>query len=240
LRAAFFKGNTRHKDVSVVVLAKNEEKYIERCLKSIRNQTIISELIVVDGNSTDRTRAIAAKYADRVVSDKGKGMAHARNLGWKLAKGDIVAYCDADSRPTAEWVENMIKEMHDADAVSGPLSTYDGGLGLVIKFKVWADLVPRLLAAFHFNNLWGANMAFRKSALKREPFKANFLEDFEIGRRLQKIGKVKFTKNVRLSVSSRRFTGGFYRTCVRFYLPAAARIMLLKDYKQSGYYKSGD
>jgi len=223
--------------ISAVVLAKNEEKFLPGCLRALRRQTVQPEIIVVYGSSRDRTKAIAKKFADKVVSDNGRGIADARNVGWKAASGEIVAYCDADALPPSDWVENISREMRGAIAVSGPLSTYDGKAA---NFKVWADFAPRLLAAFRFNNLWGANMAFRRSALEREPFRAKFLEDFEMGRRLCRIGKVKFTNNVRMHVSSRRFKTGFYRTCAKYYIPAAARIMLFNDRKQVGYYNEAN
>ena len=56
--------------VSVCIIAKNEEKHIEKCLSSIRSHTAESadfEIIVVDTGSTDRTKALAAKYADKVL-----------------------------------------------------------------------------------------------------------------------------------------------------------------------------
>lgn len=162
------------------------------------------------------------------------------NVGWKAASGNIVAYCDADARPHTGWVRKVISEIEGNVAVSGPLSTYDGGFKQRMGFMFWADWAPRAAAAFGFNNVWGANMAFRKEALKKEPFRARFLEDFEIGRRIGKLGKVRFTKAVRIGVSSRRFEKSFHRTCARFYIPAALRMLLFKDYEQRGYFKQKD
>jgi len=52
--------------VSVVITTKNEENNIENCIKSVKNQAYPPELIVVDNNSTDRTKELARKYTDKV------------------------------------------------------------------------------------------------------------------------------------------------------------------------------
>jgi len=104
--------------ISVVVCAKNEENYIGNCLQCLKKQTLKPEIIVVEGHSTDKTYNIAKKYADKVVRDKKRGIAAARNLGWKTAKGDIVAYCDADSLPPKDWVEKISKFMKELNQPS--------------------------------------------------------------------------------------------------------------------------
>jgi len=86
--------------ISVIVPTYNEEKNIERCLKSLENQTIPRnkfEVIIVDGQSKDRTVEIAKKYADKVIQQKSKGVGGARNDGVEIARGNIIAVTDADS-----------------------------------------------------------------------------------------------------------------------------------------------
>ena len=84
--------------VSVVITTKNEEKNIENCLKSILKQTYPRdkiEIIVVDNNSTDRTKEIARRYTDKVYN-KGPERSAQRNFGAKQAKGEYYLYLDAD------------------------------------------------------------------------------------------------------------------------------------------------
>lgn len=222
--------------ITVVVCAKNEEKIIEHCLKAISKQTIKPEIIVVDGWSGDNTVKISRKYADKIIKDNKKGLGEARNVGWKAAKGDIIAYCDADSRPKKDWTKRICELIEDSDCVSGPLVSYDGSRAMKINFKIWADLFPRLLSFLGLNMVWGANMAFKKEILKKYQFKLRFLEDYEIGQRLRKKGKVNFSKEFSLPVSSRRFEKGFYRTCFRYYIINWARMKLAKKYSSKGYY----
>jgi len=222
--------------ISVVVCTKNEEKYIENCLKALSKQVIKPELIVVDGHSSDKTVEIAKKYADKIVYDSGRGLGEARNIGWKAAKSNIVAYCDADSIPPKDWTRKIAELMDKYDCVSGPLSAYDGSRIMKLKFKVWADLFPRMLSLGGYNCVWGANMAFKKEVLKKYPFRLKFLEDYDIGYRLRKNKvKMKFHKSLLLPVSSRRFANGFHRTAFRFYVLRYLKMKLLGK-TDSGYY----
>jgi len=111
--------------VSIVITTKNEEKNIEDCLKSIRNQTFNSqfpipnsrfpipnshshpliEIIVVDNNSQDKTKEIAYKYTDKVYNF-GPERSAQRNFGVKQASGKYILYLDADMILS----ENVIKE----------------------------------------------------------------------------------------------------------------------------------
>ncbi len=100
--------------VSVIIPTKNEEKYLPRLLESIKKQTYKNyEVIVADGNSTDRTVEIAKKHGARVIDGKdhpGKG----RNQGAKHAKGEILLFLDADTiLPDEKWLEMVVREFEE-------------------------------------------------------------------------------------------------------------------------------
>lgn len=85
--------------VSIVTPSFNKGPYIEETILSIRNQTYKNiEHIVIDGGSTDETLSILKKYSNNLVwiSEPDLGQSDAINKGWKLAKGDIIAYLNAD------------------------------------------------------------------------------------------------------------------------------------------------
>ncbi len=82
-------------DVTVIVPARNAEDILEECLASIA-ESGPAEIIVVDGNSTDRTVEIARKYAQQILNDEGKGLPAARLMGAQAAKSPLVALIDAD------------------------------------------------------------------------------------------------------------------------------------------------
>ena len=84
--------------VSVIVTTKNEEKNIKNCLDSIRKQTYPKrniEILVVDNNSSDRTKELAKKYTKHVFN-KGPERSAQRNFGVSKSSGDYILYLDAD------------------------------------------------------------------------------------------------------------------------------------------------
>ena len=84
--------------ISIITVVKNDEKFIEKTIKSIINQNLLIEYIVVDGNSTDATFEIIKKYQnmiDLIISEKDDGLYDAMNKGIKNATGDIIGICNS-------------------------------------------------------------------------------------------------------------------------------------------------
>jgi GT2 family glycosyltransferase len=84
--------------ISIVVPTLNQARFIEQTLASIAGQNWpATELIVIDGGSTDGTREIVQRYpVAHFVSEKDRGQADAINKGMRLAKGDILAWLNSD------------------------------------------------------------------------------------------------------------------------------------------------
>lgn len=102
--------------VSVVVTTKNEEKNTGRCLESIKRQTYPKEkieIIVVDNNSTDKTKQIAQKYT-KLVFDKGPERSAQRNYGIGRAKGKYILFLDADMSLSEGVIEECIKKFQSS------------------------------------------------------------------------------------------------------------------------------
>ena len=85
------------KELSVIVIAKNEEERIAVCLKSM---AFADEIIVVDDGSLDKTEEIAKKHGARVVNLQKGSFSDRRNLGAKEASGEWLLYVDADELVT--------------------------------------------------------------------------------------------------------------------------------------------
>ena len=103
--------NKKMTTISVIMPAYNEEKYIEKALDSVCTQEDFSiEILVIDDNSTDATKNIVLDMACRIsarennlnngvsvrllTSGRSMGVAEARNLGIKKAKGEYIAFLD--------------------------------------------------------------------------------------------------------------------------------------------------
>jgi glycosyltransferase involved in cell wall biosynthesis len=117
--------------VSVIVPARNEERSLEHCLASIVQQSYPKErvdVVVVENRSTDRTREVAERWAERhsqvrvLVSD-AVNQAAAMNEGLQLAKGDVIARVDAHSWIDEHYVRNAVDALGrhpEAAGVGGP------------------------------------------------------------------------------------------------------------------------
>lgn len=108
-------------NISVVLVVKNEEKNIERCLTSVKD--FADEIIVVDDSSTDKTVEIAKKFTDKIFLHKSLGYVEpARNFAISKATGDFVLILDADEELTKSLGETLrsISEGSDSDVVVIP------------------------------------------------------------------------------------------------------------------------
>ncbi len=82
---------------SIVIPVYNVEKYIDKCLKSILNQTYKDyEVIIVNDGTKDNSMDIVNKYNVEIINQKNKGLSEARNEGVKKAKGDYILFLDSD------------------------------------------------------------------------------------------------------------------------------------------------
>ena len=99
--------------ISVIIPSYNSEGTIERCLSSLINQSsdVKFEVIVVDSSTDATPRIIRQSFPDvTLVSLKEQTFpGHARNIGIERAKGNILAFIDADCIVSAHWLSNIIK-----------------------------------------------------------------------------------------------------------------------------------
>ena len=95
--------------ISVTITTKNEEKNIENCIKSILEQSYKNiEVIVVDNDSTDKTKEIALRYTQNVFN-KGPERSAQRNYGMiDKSNGEYVMFIDADMILSSNLVENCV------------------------------------------------------------------------------------------------------------------------------------
>jgi len=104
--------------VSAVILTRNEEALIERCLRSVRD--LVDDIIVVDSCSTDRTREIATSLGARVVEQPWLGWIGQRALGIALARHDWVLILEADEIVTPRLAASI------REVLGGPMDPADG------------------------------------------------------------------------------------------------------------------
>lgn len=105
--------------ISGIVLTRNDEKIIGRCLESLE---WCDELLVIDDNSTDRTAALARKAGARVIKHAlNDDFAGQRNYGLSLVKGDWVFFVDSDEVVTLQLAREIKKAI---EAPENPINGY--------------------------------------------------------------------------------------------------------------------
>jgi glycosyltransferase involved in cell wall biosynthesis len=108
--------------ISVIVSVYNTEKYVEKCIESLINQTYENiEIILIEDGSSDRSKEILKKYEKNkkcIVSynDGNKGLAYSRNKGMELATGDFIGFIDSDDYISADYYEKFIKTIKEENA----------------------------------------------------------------------------------------------------------------------------
>ena len=102
--------------VSIIVPVYNVEKYLDKCVASVVNQTYTNlEIILIDDGSPDKCPAICDAWKSRdprinVIHQQNGGLSHARNEGLKIATGEFIGFVDSD-----DWIElNMVEVLMSA------------------------------------------------------------------------------------------------------------------------------
>ncbi len=209
--------------ISIIVPTYNEEKNIVRCLRSLDKQSLLRkdyEIIVVDGHSKDRTVELAKKYADKVILQNSKGVGGARNDGVAVANGGIIATTDADCIVHESWLEEILNSLNRTGTVCvlGPLMQDNKEM---TKYKVLFYFSNKIMYITNKFNVMhfvcGANVAFKKQPFEDIGGFSNLpmSDDFEIGIRIKKKGKIIFNENMRIYFNLRRLKKqGIFRSAV--------------------------
>lgn len=157
------------------------------------------ELIVVDDASRDGTRQVAERYADVVVRTDGtaRGPAHARNRGSEAARGDILAFVDADVCVHPETLRKLLETLTarpDVGAVFGAYDTAPRAAGLVSQYRNLLHHYVHLSQPGEADTFWAGCGAVRKAAFVEAGgfdevrFPRPQIEDIELGYRLRSLG----------------------------------------------------
>lgn len=197
-------------EISVIIPALNEEAYIRHPLAGLKRQSFKRfETIVVDSMSDDRTAEIARKRA-RIITDKRMGISSARNRGAKAAKGEILVFIDADTKPTAGLLKEYCRIFKDEETVaaSGPILPLENtNIWVKIGYLIVSNFFVRATIALGMPSLVGSNFAVRKSAFKKvggfNP-KLRTYEDWDLSLRLSRLGKITYDKKAVVHTSARR------------------------------------
>jgi len=194
--------------LSFVILTRNSERTLGECLKALvdlKGKTRYAfEVIIVDGGSTDSTLEIARKFSEildiKVLSDEGRGLGYARDIGWRSSRARYVIMLDSDVViGGAEFVEEAVNLMENdlsLGAVASKLKPISVDRGWLAKFQeknlsitlhMDERCYPHEAVAIHT-----ACTVFRREALEKiggfDHYFTLAKEDSDVSYRLRKAG----------------------------------------------------
>ena len=181
--------------VSVIIPTKNSEKFIGKCLKSIKNQTYQNlEIIVVDNNSTDQTKEIVEEYVEGSTPlnvklfNGGPERSAQRNFGVEKSLGEYVLIVDSDMLLSKKVVEACVEKINSDKKIKGVVIPEESfGKGFWAKCK-------KLERSFYVGVDWmEAARFFEKNVyLKLGGYDEDMIsgEDWDLSQRVEEKGKI--------------------------------------------------
>jgi len=151
--------------ISIIIPVYNQAKHLDNCFDSIKKQTYDNyEIIVVDDGSKDDIKTVIMKYKKifnlklSYHDQENRGASAARNRGAKIAKGEYLIFCDADTIMEPRMLELMLKTLKENPSASYCYSSFIWGKK---KFKLWPYDAEKLKQMPYINTT---------SLIKREHF----------------------------------------------------------------------
>ena len=176
--------------ITIIVPIYNSEKYLERCLNSILNQTYSNlEIILINDGSEDSSGKICEDFANKdkrivLINTENDGPAKARNLGLEKATGKYISFVDADDYIENDMIETLYKVLKEknVDMVRANYDIKKGGKTFFNNEKSLDKLYDKTNMNEFIQNIISENM---KSfiwllLIKRECIKDNFSEEIYI------------------------------------------------------------
>lgn len=191
---------------SIVIPAYNAENTISNLIEVCLNQSVKSEIIIVDDGSTDDTAKVIKKYPVKYIYQENTGPAAARNAGSKAASGEIVCFTDSDCIPENNWVEKIVNK-YTSDQIGGVGGSYDiANKDALLAKCIHEEIVQRHMRTSSETDYLGSfNLSYRKKVLEEtggfdESFRHASGEDNELSYRVKKAGyKLIFDKDIEVS-----------------------------------------
>lgn len=215
--------------ISVIIPAYNEEKYLPKVIKSLRNQKNKNfEIIVIDNNSKDNTYKLAKKIADKVYKCKEQGISPSRNLGAKKSNGEILAFVDADSIASRDWIriiDKAFRKNEKLTAISGFDSYEHSNIFkriIINLFSYGVFYFGKISTFLGYPMIIANNLAIKKNTfLSIGGFDKFIVEDKYFNLKLRKLKdrKIKIDRKMKVECSSRRLvSNGIFNTYKMWFL----------------------
>ena len=171
------------KKISIVIPIYNTEKYLEKCLNSVVNQTLKDiEIICVNDGSTDKSMDIVNKFAQndsrfKIIEQENKMQGAARNAGTEIATGEYIGFVDSDDWIDLDYYEKLYTaaKKYDVDialATNVRIGKSKNKKRLNIKdISVYTTLQDKLDVCQQWKNECPTNKIYRLSMLREHNIK---------------------------------------------------------------------
>jgi glycosyltransferase involved in cell wall biosynthesis len=123
------------KNLSVVIITKNEERNIKRCLESVLS--VADEIVIVDSFSNDRTVEIATQFKAKIVQQEFLGYIEQKNFAIQQATHDFILSLDADEALSTELQNSIAKAKSESNGDAYTMSRMTSYCGQWIKHGGW-------------------------------------------------------------------------------------------------------
>ncbi len=185
--------------ISVVIPVHQASALLDECLAQLMGGSERpTECIVVDDGSTDDSARTARSHGATVIrSETRRGPAHARNLGARAARGDVVLFLDADVRPSTSTVRRVREAFESDGALDALIGSYDAdpsSPGFVSQYKNLMHCFVHQSANRVASTFWSGCGAMRREVFLAmggfdESYDRPAIEDIELGYRLKRAGR---------------------------------------------------
>ncbi len=186
-------------NISIVIPVHNGAAYLEQCLEAIHNLSPAPlECIVVDDGSTDGSARIAQAAGVSVVSAPDRrGPAFARNLGARMARGEILLFVDADVAVPPDTLARLAARFSEDAARDGVIGSYDqdpAGPDLLSQYRNLLHCYTHQRGQARTCGFWTGCGAIRRAVFLAqggfdEAHTRPSIEDLELGARLRQAGR---------------------------------------------------
>ena len=187
--------------MSVIIPARNEEEQIAETIEQVVRAGV-AEVIVVDGESTDRTRDVARASGAKVLTS-ASGRGEQQNLGARVATGDVLLFLHADTHLPSDFAEQIATALRRDGVSAGAfrlrIDAPGRPLRLVEQLANWRSRV--------FQLPYGDQAIFLKAETFRDAggfADIPLMEDFDLMRRLRRLGRIELTPAA-VTTSARRW-----------------------------------
>lgn len=193
-------------EISIIIPTLNEEEHIGRLIRHLTDNERSVEIIVADGNSTDRTVEIATKLGALMVEVDNPSRPKQLNAGADLAKAELLYFVHADTLPPKDFADQILMASKDGKTFGSFRFKFDSDK-THLKFNSWCTRLPVMMVRGGDQSLYIPKSLFEK--IGRYCEEHTVMEDYDIIRRGKNQGVFKLLQDD-VIVSARKYAENPY------------------------------